>query len=48
MLILRKKQLQEISRSLGVPEDLDVEIETGEPTYYEAGGALVHNRFNLS
>ena len=32
MLILRKN-----SCSLGVPEDLDVEIETGEPTYYEAG-----------
>ena len=32
-----EEQLQEISRSLGVPEDLDVEIETGEPTYYEAG-----------
>ena len=38
--IFTEKELHVISQSLGVPDDLDVEIRTGEPEYYEAGDFL--------
>ena len=38
--IFTEKELHVISQSLGVPDDLDVEIQTGEPEYYEAGDFL--------
>ena len=39
--IFTEKELHVISQSLGVPDDLDVEIRTGEPEYYEAGDLLL-------
>lgn len=35
---LTQDELKEIGRSLGIPDDLEVRAEVGEPTYYEAGG----------